>query len=158
MPGGRPSKYDSKFCEHARKLCLLGATDQNLADFFEVDVSTINNWKIDHPEFFESLKAGKASADADVAASLYHRAMGYSHKAVKMFQYEGCVISEQYDEHYPPDTTACIFWLKNRRPDIWRDRIQHTGDPSEPIGLLNVGENITKEDIIKIIESARGKK
>lgn len=118
----RPTKYKPEYAEKARKLCLLGATDEALADFFEVDVSTISNWKNDFPLFLEALKKGKAQADAEVAASLYHRANGYSHKAVKMFCFEGQVISEEYTEHYPPDTTAAIFWLKNRQPKQWRDK------------------------------------
>lgn len=70
-PGGRPTKYKEEYAEQARKLCLLGATDDKLADFFEVAVSTINNWKIDHPEFLESIRAGKHIADMEVADSAY---------------------------------------------------------------------------------------
>src|SRR3990170_280949 len=74
--GGRPSKYQEEFAEQARKLCLLGATDGELADFFEVCEATINNWKHEHPGFLESIRAGKIKADAEVADSLYRRATG----------------------------------------------------------------------------------
>ena len=53
-PVGRPSKYKSEYAEQARKLCLLGATDTDMADFFDVDEATINRWKLDFPEFCES--------------------------------------------------------------------------------------------------------
>lgn len=121
MAGGRPSKFKPEFVEQAAKLCQLGATDKEIADFFEVNVATINRWKAEFPEFCDSLKAGKELADERVERSLYHRAIGYKHEAVKFFQAGGAILKEEYVEHFPPDTTAAIFWLKNRRPDLWRD-------------------------------------
>ena len=121
MPAGRPSKYMPEFAEQAKKLCALGATDKEIADFFEVSESSLNRWKVANPEFREALKTGKEEADERVERSLYHRAIGYKHDAVKMFQAGGGVIQQEYVEHFPPDTTAAIFWLKNRRPDKWRD-------------------------------------
>ena len=61
------------------------------------------------------------SADADVAASLYHRAMGYSHPEDKIFLHEGKVVRAQTTRHYPPDTGAAMAWLKNRQGLYWRD-------------------------------------
>lgn len=124
MAGGRPSKFKPEFCKQATKLCRLGATNKDLANFFEVHVDTIAEWINQHPEFSESLKKGKALADAEVADKLFKRATGYSHKALKWFSHEGQSWSEEYIERYPPDTTACIFWLKNRRPDLWRDKVE----------------------------------
>lgn len=117
----RPSKYQAVFCEQSEKLCKLGATDRELADFFEVSESTLNLWKLEYPEFSESLKHGKEVADQRVEQSLYHRAMGYSHDAVHVSNYQGEVTLTPIIERYPPDTTACIFWLKNRQPEQWRD-------------------------------------
>ena len=71
----RPTKYQEAYAEQARKLCLLGYTDAELADFFEVSESTINKWKLDYPKFSESIKKGKAVADAEVSDRLYQRAM-----------------------------------------------------------------------------------
>ncbi len=122
---GRPSSYRPEYAEQARKLCELGATDKDLADFFEVAISTVNLWKTKHPEFSESLKVGKAAADDRVENSLYHRAVGYTFDAVKIFQHQGQVIEAPYREHVPPDVTAQIFWLKNRRKAEWRDKIDH---------------------------------
>ena len=122
MPRGRPSKYKPEFASQASKLCSLGATDRDLADFFEVTEQTLNNWKGAHPEFFESLKLAKEEADKRVEQSLYRRALGYSHDAVHVSNYQGEITLTPIVERYPPDTAACIFWLKNRKPDQWRDK------------------------------------
>lgn len=129
--GGRPTKYKKEFDEQVYKLCLLGAIDDDIADFFRVDVATINRWKQRHPSFCESLKNGKQVADSDIAKSLYQRAKGYVAKETKVFAHEG-IITDKIDleKHYAPDTTACIFWLKNRSPKNWKDKqeIKHEGN------------------------------
>lgn len=132
---GAPTKYKAEYAELARKFCLLGATDADLARMFEVEESTINNWKRDHPEFLESIKAGKLEADANVADRLYQRAMGFEHDSEEikvMSDGPGLSRIERVPTRkiYPPDTTAAIFWLKNRRNKEWRDKqeLEHTGD------------------------------
>ena len=103
-------------------MCLLGATDKEMADFFNVKEQTINNWKKNHPSFFESIKRGKIVADANVAKSLYNRALGYYHPEDKIFNDNGEPLIVPTVKHYPPDPTAAIFWLKNRKPAEWRDK------------------------------------
>jgi hypothetical protein len=124
---GRPSSYREEYAPLAGRIALLGATDADLARILEVAESTIAKWKVDHPEFSESLKEGKEVADAEVAKSLYRRALGYSHDAVKIVAdaKTGKSVQVPYVEHYPPDTVACIFWLKNRQPRLWRDKQEH---------------------------------
>ena len=80
---GRPSSFRPEFVEQARKLCELGATDLELADFFEVDVRTIYRWQAQEDAFCHALKAGKVAADERVTRSLYHRACGYTQDAVR---------------------------------------------------------------------------
>lgn len=139
-PGGRPSAYKAEFAGIAYRHCLLGATDKDLAAAFGVHVDTIDEWKRKQPKFSESLKKGKAEADAVIAESLFHRAKGYSHKAVKIMQHEGEAFDHEYTEHYPPDTAACIFWLKNRRPDQFRN------NPEVAVTLNNnIKLDLTKE-------------
>ncbi len=126
----RPTKYDQAYAEQARKLCLLGHTDEELAAFFEVAVSTIYEWKNNHPEFSEAIKKGKEFADADVVTNLYNRAMGYTtterrdEKTAEGFKE---IVAEK---HIPGDTTAMIFWLKNRQRSKWRDKqeVEQTGE------------------------------
>jgi hypothetical protein len=124
--GGRPSSFKPEYVEQARKLTQLGATDREVAEFFDVAESTVSLWKNTHPEFSEALKLGKEASDNRVEKSLYRRAVGYSYDAEKIFTYEGEPVRVPYVEHVPPDTTACIFWLKNRRRDEWRDRVDAT--------------------------------
>lgn len=130
---GRPTKYIDSYPKQAYKLCLLGATDKDLATFFEVVESTINEWKLTHAEFSESIKKGKVLADAVIAKSLYHRAKGYSHKDVDIRVVDKEIIQTDIIKHYPPDTTAAIFWLKNRQPQSWRDKqeVDHTSGGNE---------------------------
>ena len=125
---GRPTDYKVEFNRQAEKLCLLGSTDKDMADFFEVSESTINLWKNKHPEFSESIKRGKVSADATVASRLYKRAIGYEHDEDKIFNNQGEPLVVPTKKHVQPDTTAIIFWLKNRRPDLWRDKPEPIDD------------------------------
>jgi transcriptional regulator with XRE-family HTH domain len=133
---GRPTAYKEEYNEQARKLCLLGFTDKQLADFFDVTEQTINNWKKDYPEFFESLKKGKDIADANVAYSFYQRAIGYEHPEDKIFNNNGKEMIVKTIKHYPPDTAAALSWLKNRQAEKWRDKqeIEHSGAMSVNIG------------------------
>lgn len=126
--GGRPSKYKPEFDKQAKKLCLLGATDKDLADFFGVTEDCITKWKKKYPKFLLSLKEAKAEADAKVVKSLYQRATGYDHTDTHFSSYEGDVTETEYMKHFIPDVTACIFWLKNRQPDKWRDVKEFIGD------------------------------
>lgn len=131
-PGGRPEKYLKENADLAYKFCLLGADDSQLAEFFDVEEKTVNNWKRKHPEFLQSIKRGKNIADAEVAHSLYKRAIGYEHEAVKIFHSENDGTTEvPYIEHYPPDTGAAMAWLKNRQKGKWRDKqdVEHGINP-----------------------------
>lgn len=122
MPAGRPTSYKPEYAELACKYCLLGATDKQLAEFFEVAESTIYEWKINYTEFSEAIKRGKEQADAEIASRLYDRARGYTHNEEKIFCVEGQIVRAETIKHYPPDPTSMIFWLKNRNPERWREK------------------------------------
>lgn len=138
MTAGRPTKYKPEFVEQARKLCELGATDMELADFFEVTVTTLNRWKISYPEFCVSLTCGKDVCDERVVRSLYNRAVGYEHEAVKIFMPAGASepVYAPYREHVPPDTGAAMNWLKNRRRSEWADKLTLSGDADAPLTII----------------------
>lgn len=141
---GRPSKYKPEFAKQAAKICELGATDQQLAGFFEVSVSTLNLWKIEHEEFSESLKLGKSLPDSKVEHSLYMRAVGYSHPEDDIRVIENQIVVTPTIKHYPPDTTACIFWLKNRMPEQYRANPEDGGGDSSDKLVKAVADLIDK--------------
>lgn len=157
---GAPTKYREEYCEQAEKLCKLGATDKELADFFEVEEKTINNWKIEFPEFLQSIKNGKDLADANVAERLYQRAIGFEHpseeiKVVSNGQGEGSSIERvAVTKVYPPDTVAAIFWLKNRQKGKWRDKTE-----TEHSGSIDTGSTIDlsklSDEALKALKDAR---
>lgn len=155
----RPSSFKPEYAEQAQKLCLLGATDKELADFFGVSEQTLNAWKQAHPEFLESLKMGKDLADATVADRLYKRATGYEHKAVKIVAdaKTGMDHTVEYIERYPPDTTACIFWLKNRQRAKWRDRVENDTTINGGLSLTNLTPAEVDAEIAKLIGSKPSK-
>lgn len=134
MSAGRPTDYKEEYEQQAYKLCLLGYTDKELADFFGVCEATINNWKHDHPGFLESLKEGKAQSDVEVEQSLRDKAL------------DG-------------DTTAQIFWLKNRKPRRWRDRqeIEQTNHHNYVISDEPMSEEeFSKQHDIDSVEASSG--
>jgi hypothetical protein len=138
MPAGRPSKYKPEYAQQAAKLCALGATDAQLADFFGVAISTVSLWKVQHAEFSEALKLVKDEVDQKVEQSLFRRAMGYEHDEVDIRVVNGEVVQTPIRKFYPPDTTACIFWLKNRKPAEWRETkaVELTGKDGGPVKVV----------------------
>ena len=137
---GRPVRYRSAYAEQARKLCLLGAGDEQLADFFEIDEETLNGWMAARQDFHAAVTEGRAELDGAVERSLIQRALGYSHSEEKVFAYQGKAIVVSTKKHYPPDTAACIFWLKNRQPERWRDKHdhEHTGADGGPVQVSGI--------------------
>lgn len=128
--GGRPSKYQPEYADQARKLCLLGATDAELADFFSVCEKTINNWKDEHEGFLQSIRAGKIKADAEVADSLFRRATGEEIQLEKVVKKDdGSFEAVRYKSYVPGDPTAAYKWLLNRRRQDWTDKqvVEHAG-------------------------------
>lgn len=107
--------------EQAFRLSLLGATDEQMAEFWGVNQQTVDNWKKNAPGFLAALMRGKLEADANVANSMYQRAIGYSHPAVKIFMPAGAdePVYAPYTEHYPPDVAAGNNWLALRHRGKW---------------------------------------
>lgn len=103
------------------ELCLLGATDENVADVMGVDINTINLWKRTHPEFLESMRKGKTVADARVAASLYKRATGFWIEEEDIKIYKGEIIRTPVRRYYPPDSWAAHKWLTVRQRTKWAE-------------------------------------
>lgn len=146
MARGRPTLYKPEYTAMAEKIALLGATDRELGEIFEVSEVTINEWKKAHPEFSLALKKGKAEADAEVVHSLYRRATGYRHKVQKVLSdAKGGYNIVEYEESLPPDTTAAIFWLKNRQSAKWRDR-QEVNQSFDVLGSMSQDNEPVQSD------------
>lgn len=136
-PGGRPTKYNKSFHpKWGKALALRGFTTVQIAEEFGVATSTVSKWLVEHKEFSESLKTAKEEPDDIVERSLFERATGYRHKVQKpMSVSQGSGMGAEieiveYEERVAPDVTAMIFWLKNRRPEKWREKqdIEHSGE------------------------------
>jgi len=120
-PGGRPRRITPHL---ARKIFLLagyGLTTKQLCDVFDISNQAIETLKRD-AEFKETLKREKEKADLAVISSLYKRACGLTIKEHKVGIERGGHTDLVTEKDIPPDTVACIFWLKNRQRDTWRDR------------------------------------
>lgn len=144
-PEGRPTEYKQEYNDQARKLCLLGYTDKELAKFFEVTEWTINQWKKEYPEFSQSIKEGKENADAEVAERLFLRAKGYEHPDVDIKVIKGKIVKTELIKHYPPDTAAAMIWLKNRQKKKWRDKQEFEvtdGNPHSKLSDKDLDERI----------------
>lgn len=132
---GRPTKYKKAFVGQAAKLCQLGATDQEVADFLEIEVRTLYRWKHDHDEFCQALIVGKDKADDRVERSLFQRAVGYEQDEVKIFMPSGKdePVYAPYRAKIAADVSAAKLWLTNRRGEVWRDKQEieqrHSIDP-----------------------------
>ncbi len=122
---GPAPRYTPNNCTIAYKFCLLGATNEDLAELFEVSLSTVNNWLARYPEFRKAVQEGRDVIDADVAHSLAQKAKGFTHADVKVLVIDGAPQEVEYNRYFPPDTQAAIFWLRNRRRKQWREVIEH---------------------------------
>ena len=159
--GGRPTLFRPEYAEQARKLCQLGATDAELAQFFEVNRSTIFEWRAAHPEFSDALKIGKFFAAERMKRSLYERGIGYDYESVKIVE-EG-VIGDNggkltlvkrttSTEHVAGDVGAQKLWLTNRLPREWREKVDVSQDARPERSLAKIKELV----IQKLAEWGRG--
>lgn len=105
-----------------RKLAKIAATEIEIADLLGIDITTFIDWKSRYPQFSHALTLGKAEANKRVSRALFHRAVGYTVPATKVFNDKGTPLIVPIREHVPPDTNAAVFWLKNRDPENWQDR------------------------------------
>lgn len=133
MPGkvGHPSPYDAKMHPKlAFWLAQAGLTMDQMAAELGVHIDTVYEWQKKHKKFSDAIKSGKETPDDEVEASLLRKAKGFTYT------------EDGKERTAHPDTVACIFWLKNRRPDKWRDRREHdvTGTIRGPL-LVMMGDD-----------------
>jgi hypothetical protein len=129
--------YKPEYAEQAAELCRLGATDEELAEHFEVCVRTIYRWRNAHEDFAKAVITGKEHADTRVERSLYSRAVGCSVERVKIFKHAGDPdpVYAHYKHQLAPDPNAALQWLRVRQPRKWRIREEERSDPG-PIEMI----------------------
>jgi len=123
---GPKPKYDPVFAGHARRPCMMGATMQELADYFGVARCTIATWSAQYPDFGQAVAEGRLAADSVIAERLYDKAKGYEVEAERLVQIDGEWRPVSYTRRLAPDTQACIFWprkAKDRRPHLANVRL-----------------------------------
>jgi hypothetical protein len=127
---GRPTLYKPIYAVQAEAFCILGSDNEMLAEMFEVSLSTIHEWRNKYPEFSDAIKGGKIAADAQVASSLFKTAIGANYTEEERMVSDGQggtekVVLRKQDS---PSVTAQIFWLKNRQPKFWKDKVEFQQD------------------------------
>jgi len=130
---GRPPEYHEGFCWIASQYTLIGGILDDIGQLLGTNSETVSAWMVSHPNFSEAIKTARQNADAEIEKSLFHRAKGYSHPAVKIFNNDGNALTVSYTEHYPPSEVACFFWLANRKPHMWKHRPENNQESPEDL-------------------------
>ncbi len=121
---GPKTKFNEKLGETFIRLSKEGKTLDEIAEIVGVTSRTLTNWMGKHQDLVLAVREARQVADGLVEAALFNRAIGYSHPATHFAAHEGCIISEDYKKHYPPDTQAAMFWLRNRQPKRWKEKTE----------------------------------
>ena len=133
-----------------------GLTDEQIAANMGISVASLYNWKRDHLEIFEALKDGKDVADRQVENALFKSALGYTFDEVtKELKDDELVVTKVVHKEVQPNTTAQIFWLKNRKRAEWRDRVENAITGADG-GAVKV-ETLTESDVDKRIKELESK-
>lgn len=136
---GRKTKFSNEKLEEAKKLAKEGYTDEDIALKLNIGIRTLYDWKKKYPQFMQALKENKDYFDDKVEQALLKRALGYEYEETEMIASKDGKTSrvKKTKKVIPPDTTAIIFWLKNRQPSKWRNRIelQHEGQIKTEINM-----------------------
>ncbi|NBI69341.1 helix-turn-helix domain-containing protein [Pseudoflavonifractor sp. 60] len=115
-----------------------GLTDAQMAGNMRINPATLYDWKKKYPKISEALKKGKEVVDIQVENALLKRALGYDFQEEKIEKSDKDGVKVvQTVKHIPPDTTAQIFWLKNRRPDRWRDKPELTATDEGGVQIID---------------------
>lgn len=140
---GQPTRYRSEYAEQGGKLCLMGYTDERLAEFFGIGIATLYRWKKRHPEFKEALLYNKAIDDYEVVSALRRSAVGYSHEEDHITNYMGRITVTPTTKHYPPNPASLGMWLYNRQPHLFqKDPQQAASGDSAADALRELAERL----------------
>ena len=145
------TRWRNHIPELVRWMAREGLTTEEMATELGVPRRTFRDWCEKHQALREALEEGRLIADARVEDSLYRRALGYEYEEVEVVESSGGRRERTIRKHIPPDVTACIFWLKNRRPQAWRDvsRIEATIDDRSKEAGRELAENAEARELLK---------
>ena len=126
---GAPSKYVKlkmgDKLDEVGKLCMLGLTMEQLADYYEVHKDTIYEWQKVYPEFSDAIKSNTVLADVEVAKSTFKKATGFEYEEEESVIIKGVLKTIKVKKYAKPDTMAAMFWLQNRQPENWKNKKHH---------------------------------
>lgn len=149
---GRKTKYTNESLEYAKKFAREGLTDEEIASRLGIGTRTLYDWKKKYPQFMQAIKENKDYFDSKVEDALLKRALGYECEETEIIASRDGKNSKvkKTKKAIPPDVTAIIFWLKNRQPDKWRNRIelQHGG-------VIRTESNMSELSIEELRELAK---
>jgi len=145
-PGGRTPKWNPQYPEIAKRFALLGMKDVEMAESMGISESTLYKWKIDYPEFSEAIKSGKEGADGLVVAAAFNSAIGFDYtETEEHYSDKDGTRRVTKHKHEAPNVAAQRFWLKNRRPNEWRDRREYVAQVEQTTRVIS-GEPVSEED------------
>lgn len=128
-----------------------GLTDKQIAEKLGVSKQTFYDWLKKYPDFSDSLKRGKEIVDREVENALLKRALGYSYQeCTEITDADGNTTTKVTIKQVVPDTTAQIFWLKNRKPNVWREKRE--------VEVTNDKQSSSMDQLIQSLQQARGNK
>lgn len=157
---GRPTKFKEEYIEQVRKLALAQFTNEEIADFFEINIDTFYDWQKNKPLFSEAVKKGRTADRSELVVNMYKSASGYNKKEVKIeydhieFKKDGSIDKEKSsiksytisDKHFPPNTGAGAFLLKNFDPERWNKKpVEQQQDEFKKPKTLEGGKQLPNE-------------
>jgi hypothetical protein len=142
--GGRKTSYKAEYAQQAHRLCQMGFTDKQLAEFFSVTERTIGRWKLEHEEFVSALNVGKEVADDMVERAVFHGIVGFTKVVEKLVGSGKNARVIEIGEYYPPNPGAGLRWLAARRPEIYGQKTETKNTPNTGEGFLKFLEEITE--------------
>lgn len=151
---GPKSGFNDAIQSTVLALIKEGKTEEQIAEVIGVSRTTLNNWKGVFPEFLYAVRKSRQMADELVEAALFNRAVGYSHPEEKVFCSEGSIVTHDTVKHFPPDTTAAMFWLRNRQPEKWREKTDGDVNVTNTTNVTALSDSDLDAKIQKLMEKA----
>jgi hypothetical protein len=147
---GRKSLYDPAMNPQVKEWSKQGLIDTEIAKLLGIGKSTFYEWQNKHPEFSDALKEGKQIADMEVEQELWGKCHGQMiiERKEKVLR-DGTIVTVQEERFVPASDTAIIFWLKNRKPEMWREKqqIEHSGSMDISVSVSHLTDDELEKEL-----------